>query len=139
MTSSFYPSYPFKPRLTFDTEPFWKGCSKGQLLFQKCCNCGHVRWPASFICPQCHHMEHQWIESSGLGTLYSYVVFYRAFVPAVEDRVPYVVGSVRLQEGPVLLSNIVGCDIDDIRCDMNVRVVFEDIGDGFVLPFFEPV
>jgi uncharacterized OB-fold protein len=50
--------------------------------------------------------------------------------------VPYVVAIVELDEGPRLLTNIVGASWEDIRCDMRVRVVFEDSGSGITIPKF---
>ena len=42
------------PILNEDTRSFWNGCREHQLRFQKCTDCGHIRWPVSFICPKCH-------------------------------------------------------------------------------------
>jgi uncharacterized OB-fold protein len=43
---------------------------------------------------------------------------------------------VELDEGPRLLSNIVGTPADEVRCDARVRVVFEDSESGAVIPKF---
>jgi uncharacterized OB-fold protein len=51
--------------------------------------------------------------------------------------VPYVVALIALEEGPRLLSNIVGLDPDEVRCEMPVEVVFEDVADGVALPKFK--
>jgi hypothetical protein len=47
-----------------------------------------------------------------------------------------VVALVELDEGPRLISNIVGCAPEDVTIDMPVRVRFDAAGD-FVLPRFE--
>lgn len=138
MSQVFFEDYPFLPKITPDTQPFWDGCRQHRLMFQKCAACGHVRWPASIICPVCNSFEYGWLQSEGKGHVYSYVVFHRAFHPAVEARLPYVVASVQLLEGPVLLTNIIGCDTINICCDMPVKVVFADTRKGVVLPLFEP-
>jgi len=44
--------------------------------------------------------------------------------------------SWELDEGPRLLSNIVGTPWEDIRCDMPVHVVFDDAGPGITIPKF---
>ena len=49
---------------------------------------------------------------------------------------PYAVAIVELDEGPRLIANIVGRSPDDVRCDMRVRVVFEERGDQ-AIPQFE--
>jgi len=50
---------------------------------------------------------------------------------------PYVVALIQLDEGPRLISNIVGCEPEAVEIDMPVRVRFEPAGD-FLLPRFEP-
>ena len=40
---------------------------------------------------------------------------------------PYVVALVRLSEGPVVLTNVVGCDPADVRCDLPVTLTWEPV------------
>jgi len=131
--------FPFAPKTTHDERPFWEGCAKHKLLFQRCTQCGRVRHPASFVCPHCSSFACDWNESAGRGTLYSYVVFRRAFHPAFEGKLPYVVASVDLNEGVRLLTNITGCDTNDLRCGQAVEVEFFDREEGGALPLFRPV
>ena len=42
------------------------------------------------------------------------------------------------QPGLRLMTNVVGCDPDDVVCDMAVKVTWEDLDDGRALPLFEP-
>ena len=100
-------TYPLLPKISDDTAPFWQGCKERRLLFQKCSECGHVRYPASFGCPQCLSPRNTWIESKGRGSIYSFVVFQRAFHPSMADRIPYTVAVVEIEEGPSFLTNIV--------------------------------
>ncbi len=37
-----------------------------------------------------------------------------------------------------MLTNIVGCKPDAVRCDMPVVVAWEDVNDAFSLPKFKP-
>jgi len=76
-----------------------------------------------------------WQETSGRGRIYSFVVYHRVYHPAFEQDVPYTVAIVELDEGPRLLANIVGTPADAIRCDMRVRVVFEERGDQTIPQF----
>jgi hypothetical protein len=65
--------------------------------------------------------------------VFSFVVYRRTYhrgMPA-----PYVVALVELDEGPRLISNIVGCAPEDVAIDMPVEVRFEAAGD-FLLPRF---
>ena len=127
------------PEVNPETKPFWDGCKAHELRFQKCLDCGHVRWPPSMVCPECLAHQTEWITSGGKGVVYSYAVYHRAFHPAFKDDLPYVTAVVELEEGPHLVTNIIGCKTDAVRCDMPVEVSWEDITDEFSLPKFKPV
>ncbi|MCK9274216.1 MAG: Zn-ribbon domain-containing OB-fold protein [Syntrophales bacterium] len=126
------------PGINADTKFFWEGCKSQTLTFQKCEQCGYVRWPPSFICPECHSKRTELIKSSGKGKVYSFIVYHRAFHPAFERELPYVVAIVELAEGPHLLTNIIECRPSDIKCDMPVEVVFEKRSEEVNLPLFRP-
>lgn len=82
---------------------------------------------------------HKWIESRGKGKLYSYTVCVSNVSEAFEADLPYVVGVVDLEESVRLLTNIVDCKPEDVKCDMDVEVVFRDITEEFTLPMFKPI
>jgi len=126
------------PKPNADNQPFWDGCKQHQLCFQKCRSCGHIRWPASIICPKCFSSDTEWMVTSGKGKLYTYAVFHQVYHKGFEKDVPYVTAIVELNEGPRLLTNMVGCRPDELRCDMPVEVAWEDIPGGFSLPKFKP-
>ena len=120
-----------------DTRTFWEQCKNHRLTFQKCNDCGQVRWPPALVCPQCHSVSHESIESSGKGTVFTFVVYHQAFHPAFQEDLPYIVAIVKLEEGPRFISNIVGCEPDQVSCDMPVELVWEDITEEFSLPKFQ--
>ncbi|MEJ2443292.1 MAG: OB-fold domain-containing protein [Exilibacterium sp.] len=76
--------------------------------------------------------ETEWVESPGLGEIYSCSVSYRA-------KVPYCIAYVRLDEGPIMLTNILSDDLDSIEIGQRVGVVFEPDDKGKPAPFFTPV
>lgn len=127
------------PKLNTDNRPFWEGCRKHELTFQRCNNCGHVRWPPSDLCPQCHSTEINWLISKGTGRVYTFAVYHTAFHPGFAADVPYVVAVVALDEGPHLLTNIVDCQPDEVRCDMSVGVIWEAVDETITLPKFRPL
>jgi uncharacterized OB-fold protein len=127
------------PKPNDDTRFFWEGCREHKLRFQKCADCGHVRWPPSIICPVCYSDHTDLITAAGRGMIFSYVIYHTAFHPAFEDDLPYVVAIVELEEGPRLLTNIVGCSHDELRCDLAVEVVWDDVTEDFSLPKFSPL
>jgi uncharacterized OB-fold protein len=64
-----------------------------------------------------------------------------AVTPALAERVPYVLAIVKLSDAGDLkmLSNIVDCELKDIRMDQQLQVVFQDQADGVTVPRFRPV
>ncbi|HUK40760.1 MAG TPA: OB-fold domain-containing protein, partial [Candidatus Acidoferrales bacterium] len=95
-------------------------------------------YPPQSHCPYCLSPEHEWVTLSGKGKIYSPIAYHRAWHPSWADRVPYNVSLVDLDEGGRLVSNVVGCPPEDVKCGMPVEVVFEDLAE-YTLPKFRPV
>ena len=124
-----------QPRPAAESAPYWQGAKAHKLLLPRCNACGKFWFPPSGRCVHCLSPDFAWRESAGKGRIYSSVVFHRVYHPAFEADVPYAVAIVELDEGPRLLANIVGTPPEDIRCDMRVRVVFEERGE-YMIPQF---
>ncbi len=75
---------------------------------------------------------------SGAGEILSYVVFHRAYQPGWEERVPYGVLLVQLDEGPRMFSDFTG-ELSELRVGRRVQVSFEDLDGDWSLPRFELV
>lgn len=78
------------PQPNADDKFFWDGCKEHKLLFQKCQNCGLVRWPPSIICPNCYSRDTKMVEATGKGKIYTYAVYHQAYHQGFESEVPYV-------------------------------------------------
>jgi uncharacterized OB-fold protein len=126
------------PELTDLNRPFWEGCRNDQLVLQRCSECGHLRYPISRVCPRCISSSYSWEPTSGRGTVYSFAVFRHAYNEAWRDQVPYAVALIELEEGPTMISNIVGVDVDDVHVGLPVRVVFAPATDQVTVPRFTP-
>jgi len=127
------------PVVTPWAKPFWDAANARSLIIQKCKDCEKVVFYPRLACPHCLSGDLEWVEASGKGTVYSYtIVRSNAPSPFLSDM-PYVVAIVRLEEGVQMLTNIVGCDPEEIRCDMPVEVTFEKLNEEFTLPKFTPV
>jgi hypothetical protein len=121
------------------SKPFWEGTREGKLLLKRCTDCGFIDHPPYLYCTACAGENSEWIEAAGKATLYAYAVnTYGVPFPFMED-LPYVTALVDLPEGPRMLSNIVGCDPQELKNGMELEVVFEEAGGGMVLPKWRPV
>jgi uncharacterized OB-fold protein len=138
-TAATGPEFRPAPPATELTEPFWAGGLSGELRLQQCANCGHIRYPISTICPVCWSADCDWTSLSGRGTVQSHIVFERAYHEAWAGQVPYVVALIELDEGPVLVSNVVGVQPSAVRVGQPVTVTFARRSAAAALPQFTPV
>jgi uncharacterized OB-fold protein len=118
------------------SRPFWDAAREGRLVLQKCGNCGAFRWTPQILCNVCLSEDTRWTQVSGRGTLYSYTVVHRPPLPAFQA--PYVVAVVRLDEGPLMLTNIVDADPADLALEMPVEVVFQPLNAEITAYRFRP-
>jgi uncharacterized OB-fold protein len=125
------------PVPTPETQHFWDGTRDHKLLLQRCTRCATVYFPPRPFCPACSTREVEIQEASGRGFLYSYVISHRPH-PAFDG--PYSIAVVELDEGPRMMTNIVGCEQtpEALQLDMAVEVTFEPITDQITLPLFKP-
>jgi uncharacterized OB-fold protein len=120
-----------------ETAEFWAATAEGRLLLKRCRSCNTVIWYPRSLCPECKSTDTEWIESSGLGVVYSFTVSRRG-EGAYRESASYVLAYVELDEGPRLLTNVVGCDPDDVSIGQRVTVTFADTGEGPALIRFRP-
>jgi uncharacterized OB-fold protein len=126
------------PRPTPETQPYWDGARAGELRVQRCNACGrHYFYPRPF-CPRCGSADVAWVAVSGRARLHSYVINHRP-APGFEDDAPYAIAVVELEEGPRLMTSIVGVENtpEDLVLDMDLEVAFHERGDQ-CLPVFRP-
>jgi len=126
------------PLPTPETQPFWDGCAAGELRIQRCVDCGEPYFYPRPVCPACGSGNVEWFTASGRATLYSYVINHRA-APGFADDAPYAIAVVQLEEGPRMMSNIIGLPAtpEALVLDMPLQVTFEARGD-VQLPQFKP-
>jgi uncharacterized protein len=76
------------------------------------------------------------VNASGRGKVLSFTVVRRPVSPAFAQEIPYIVALVTLEEGPQMMTNIVGCAPEDVTIGMPVEVIFEDWTDTISIPKF---
>lgn len=124
------------PAPTPETQPYWDGARAGELRLQRCRTCASAYFYPRPYCPECGSADVEWFVATGRATLASYIISERA-APGFEA--PYVIAIVQLDEGPRMMSNIVGVEPTPERLvlDMPLEVRFEDRGEISV-PVFAP-
>jgi len=126
------------PQPTPETRHFWEGCKVNELRLQRCTDCQHSYFPPRPFCPKCGSRDVSVYTASGKGFLYSYVINHRPRPDLGKE--PHSIAVVELNEGPRMMTNIVGCPQtpEALQLDMPVEVTFESFSDDISLPFFQP-
>jgi uncharacterized protein len=135
------PSKPYRgalPRPTPETKPFWDGAKQHRLMLPWCKACGRAHFFPRNCCPHCFGFDLEWRQASGRGKLHTYVINHKP-ARGFEDKVPYVIAVVELEEGPRMMSNLVmdGTPTPEkLPIDMDLEVCFDDVTAEVTLPKF---
>jgi uncharacterized OB-fold protein len=87
------------------------------------------------LCSHCGAATLEWVTASGRGTVYSYTVIRQNGVPPFNERVPFVVATVDLDEdGARMIGALPSVAPEDACIGMRVRAAFRPATDelGFV-------
>ena len=127
------------PIPTPESDFFWAKIGEHQLWIQRCIDCFKPFFYPRIVCPNCLSDNIDWFEVSGRGFLYSYMINHRP-PPGFEEDAPYAIAIVQLEEGPRMMSNIVGIENtpENLILDMPLKVVFEDVTSDITIPKWCP-
>ncbi|MEU3458048.1 OB-fold domain-containing protein [Micromonospora sp. NPDC006766] len=101
------------------------------LVGSRCTGCGTHYFPKSLSCrnPRCETKRVEEVLLGRHGTLYSYTV--QGYRPpalfGMDPWTPYAIGLVQLPEGLRVLGMLTGCDLDEIRIGMPLRLLAEPL------------
>jgi uncharacterized OB-fold protein len=126
------------PAVSSSDKPFWDAARRHQLVAYRCVNCGSF-YSLPTHCLACDNPKMEWVNVSGRGQVYSYGIYHQLYHPAWKGDLPYNIAWIKLDEGPILLSNVVECKNEDLYIGMPVTVVFEDVTEEDTLPKFKPI
>jgi uncharacterized protein len=140
MSDRWFPDEMPVPAASAETVGWWEAAARHRLVVQQCALCGFTRHPPGPVCPRCGSTTSRWSDLPGTGSVFTFTVVRQAFIPALADRIPYVVIAVDLDGagGTRIVSNLVDVDPSDVTIGMRVAVVWEDMGPELALPRFRP-
>ena len=130
---------------------YFSHCANHDFRLQSCTECDLLHYPPSTGCPWCGSPRSEWKSVEGRGVVYSYEEVTHAVQPGFKPHLPYLVLLVELDtqrgvptqhEGLRLIGNLVMPDGSlatkeenaKIGIGSRVRMVFNDIGEGFSIP-----
>ncbi|MCD6427240.1 MAG: Zn-ribbon domain-containing OB-fold protein [Caldisericaceae bacterium] len=121
-------------------QDYINGLKKGKILGSKCKKCGNLMIPPKPVCSKCGSFDVEEVETTGKGVIRSFTVIYVA-PEKFEDKAPYVVVLVSLNEGGAVMGRLIGVDPtkpEDIK--IGAKVKFKPlIENGEQIVAFEPV
>lgn len=108
---------------------FWEAAVRGVLVLPRCKACGETHWHPRAHCPFCRSDALEWQAASGRGTLHTFTII------RGKDAA-HVLAYVQLEEGPLMLTNIVDQPFEELRIGMHVQVQFRATPQGRMAPVF---
>ena len=111
-----------------ESDPFYAAAKEGKFLIRRCTACKKAHWYPRHLCPFCF-AETAWEEASGDGTIYSFSPMRRA---------GFTIAYVTLAEGPTMMTNLVGAEMDHWKIGMKVKLTFMPSEGGAPVPCFGP-
>ena len=122
------------PQPTPDTKPFWDGLKEHVIRMKQCQDCNKFHHYPRVLCPHCGSTNVEWKTVSGRGKLYTYTINHNP-PRGWEEEAPYTVALVELDEGPRVMTTIVGTAADPalLKPDTAVEPVFDDVTEEVTL------
>lgn len=121
-----------RPMANRDSQFFWDGTKMGELRIQTCNACSARRFPPGPACPDCGAFDRGHEATTGLGTVFSYVVHRHPPVPGRE--LPIVIALIDLDEGVRMVGEVVDVADVEIEIGTRLRVDFRAVDDDLTLP-----
>lgn len=107
----------------------WRGQkARYSLVGARCKSCGQDIFPPRDVCPSCCSQDLMPHQFSGRGEVYSYSTVYSA-PEGFGEQAPYHVALVRLEEGPLLTTQLTDVDPGSVSVGMPVEMVTRRLRD----------
>jgi len=129
------------PPIDDQSKPFWDATRQRRLQLPRCNHCGAFHTYFEPWCSHCGKEGVHWEVLSGRGRIWANCRFHKIYFPGFAEGGPYNVAMVELDEGPRIMTNIVGVPhgtLDELPIGMPVEAVFEDVTDDVTLVKFRP-
>jgi uncharacterized OB-fold protein len=110
---------------------FWRNTkSRYNLYGVRCGTCEESYFPPRKICPSCRRASKlKGVKLDATGEIVTYTIIHSA-PEGFEKQTPYIMAIVKLSEGPMLTTQIVDCENDEVEIGMSVKGVFRKISES---------
>ena len=111
--------------------------TQGQLLLQRCDNCGAVIFFPRKRCPSCWSASLANRASVGVGSIVTFSIVHRGVDEAFRLQGQQVVlAVVKTDDGPQIITRIVGCDPAEVEIDQRVQLYAGNDRAAYPLPVY---
>ncbi|GAB2454983.1 OB-fold domain-containing protein [Comamonas humi] len=107
---------------------YFGALAEGRFEIPRCKGCGKFHFYPRVLCPHCGSQDLAWQAPSGRGVVYSVTIVRKGG----DD---YTVVLVDLDEGPRLMSRVVGLPVEQVRIGMAVQARIDTVDDAPLLVF----
>ena len=129
------PSFTY-PRWSLETKPYWDGCMRGELLYERCADCREIVFHARALCPYCLSSNLEWLKSKGRGKIYSFTMQHIPLHRERPGKLPRALGIVEVDEGFHMFTEIQVAERAELRVGQAVSVYFDKVAENLTLPKF---
>lgn len=112
-------------------KPMWESIARKEWALQFCPDSGKFRYPPAPVDPDTVSDVYEWRPIKGTGEILSWVIFHRKYFD--DHPPPYNSIAVRLDEGPIVVSQLVGLEPEGSWIGHRVEVVYGE-HEGYVIP-----
>lgn len=98
---------------------FSTAAAQGRFALQTCADCKCVIYPPRELCPKCWSMDLEWGDIAEGGELLSETTLHTSVNTYFRERMPWRIGTIRLDAGPVVLAHVHG----DVKPCARVRMI----------------
>lgn len=104
---------------------YFDALAETKLTYGYCTSCSEPHFYPRTVCPHCHSDQVESRVSAGRGSIYTFTTQYRAGNPAFEDKVPYTIVMVDLDEGYRMMADLIGSAPEDVAIGLPVVAEIE--------------
>ena len=99
-----------------------RAAAEGRFALQVCENCGHVTYPPREACPRCLSARLQFSDIDPNGRLIAETTVRVSTDPYFRERMPWRVGTVQLDAGPVVVAHLHGDAAEGARIKLALKL-----------------
>ena len=119
--------------------PYWASARARKLQLPRCEECHSFFYPLTLRCRACLSGNVAWTAVSGDASLVTWNVMHQIYDKSFAELAPYIVGVVKLAEGPQMVTSIVGTDAANLRAGLPVKLEYLEVTSEITLPVYRPL